>query len=272
MTEFKIGAALKATPPLIVFLAMLLGPPLWAGAAVIRDLRVGDNKEYVRMVLEFDRPLIPPPSFSIHGDTLQISLAGIINNLPDLQTGEYDGDIVHLDVSKTVDAMRIDAVYSFTPADVKAFALTGPHRFIIDAYRHPAPAAAGPPLEKSRHLGLIEETVSLPGPHSEPEKPLPAEASSFLNKTSTQTDGSPSSPIGSTDHLSRKRFQQRLVAALIAVTAIIVVLLLLLIWTGRSRTKPAAPSWVHDLPPTKDRDIESIDSVIGKHLKIHDQP
>lgn len=74
MAKCRIGVALKATPLLIVFLATLLAPVMRAEATVIRDLRIGDNNEYVRMVLEFDRPLNPSPSFSIYRNTLQITL------------------------------------------------------------------------------------------------------------------------------------------------------------------------------------------------------
>jgi hypothetical protein len=57
-----------------------------------------------------------------------------------------------------------------------------------------------------------------------------------------------------------------LLAALIVVTSIIAVLLFLLIWMGKNRKKPG-PSLTRNLPPTTDRDIESIDAVIGEHLK-----
>ena len=270
MTEFNKGVALKATPLLIMFLAMLLAPALRSEAAVIKDLRFGDNKAYVRMVLEFDQPLIPPPSFSINRDALQVVLTGIINDLPALQPGEYLGNIVSFEVSKTSDATRIEAVFSFVPAEVKTFSLTGPHRFIIDAYRPLSPDATGEPVEKARQIGLMEESLPLPEPYSEPERPISDVASPAVDEASIKAYA-PSSPHNShAGDARRNRFQQRLIAALIVVTSIIVVLLFFLLWTGNRRKKPIAPSWIHDLPPTTDRDIESIDSVIGEHLKSHD--
>ena len=269
MAKCRKGVALKATPLLIVFLAMLLAPILRAEATVIRDLRFGGNKEYVRMVLEFDRSLHPPPSFSIHRNTLQVTLNGITTDRPDRQAGEVHADIISLEVSRTSDATRIDAVFSFDPTDVKTFSLTDPPRFIIDAYRPVSQVSATPPGEESRQMGLIEETVSLPEPAGEPVTPQPDSGSTAIDEASIKPDGASSSVSGIADDLRQHRFQQRLIAALIVVTAIIVVLLIFLLWMGAGRKNPPEPSWIHDLPPTRDRDIESIDSVIGEHLKNH---
>jgi hypothetical protein len=270
MAEFNKGVALKATPLLIMFLAMLFAPALQSEATVMKDLRFGDNKAYVRMVLEFDQPLIPPPSFSINRDTLQVVLTGIINDLPALQTGEYLGDIVSVEVSKTQDTTRIEAGLSFVPADVKTFSLTGPHRFIIDAYRPPSPDAGGAPVEGSREIGLMEESLSLPEPYSEPEKPISEGEPRAIDESSIKAYAPSSTHSGIAGDARRNRFQQRLIAALIVVTSIIVVLLFFLLWTGSRRKKPIAPSWIRDLPPTTDRDIKSIDAMIGEHLKSHD--
>lgn len=270
MAKFRKGVALKATPLLIVFLAMLLAPSMRAEATVIRDLRFGGNEEYVRMVLEFDRSLRPPPSFSIHRNTLQVTLNEITTDRPDRQAGEIHADIISLEVSRTSDATRIDAVFSFDPADVKTFSLSDPPRFIIDVYRPVSPAAASPPGEAYRQVALIEEDVSLPKPINAPENPVPDSGSTAMDAASITSNGFASPTSGIPDDLRRNRFQQRLIAALIVVTSIIVVLLILLIWMGVDRKKLPEPSWVHDLPPTRDRDIESIDSVIGEHLKNHD--
>lgn len=263
MTELSKRVALKATPLLTVFLGMLLVSILQAEAAVIRDLRFGDNKDYMRMVMEFDRPLNPAPSFSVHRNTLQVTLAGITSNLPERQSGEYHADIINLEVSQMSDATRIDAAFSFDPADVKTFTLTDPHRFIIDAYRPISSAAARLPVEESRHMALIEEAVFLPEPYREPEKPLPTGGSASIDEAPVRTGGS-------AEDSGRNRFQQQLIAALIVVTSIIVVLLIFLIWMNGGRKHPARPSWVHDLPPARDREIESIDSAIGEHLKNHE--
>ena len=270
MAKCRKGVALKATPLLIVFLAMMLAPILRAEATVIRDLRFGVDKAYVRMVLEFDQPLSPPPSVSIQRNTLQVTLTGTTTDRPDRQTGEALADIISLEVSQTSDATHIDAVFSFDPVDVKTFSLTDPHRYIIDAYRPLSPAAAKPPGEASRQVALIEEDVSLPKPINAPENPLPDSGSTAMDAASIKSNGSFSPDSGIPDDLRRNRFQQRLIAALIVVTSIIVVLLILLIWMGADRKNLPEASWVHNLPPTRDRDIESIDSVIGEHLKNHD--
>ena len=271
MAKCRKGVALKATPMLIVFFAMILAPILRAEATVIRDLRFGDDKDYVRMVLESDRPLSPPPSFSIHRNTLQVTLTGITTDLPDRQTGNVHADIISLEVSQTSDTTRIDAGFSFDPADVKTFSLTDPHRFIIDAYRPLSPTAAKPPGEESRQMALIEETVSLPEPHSKLEKRIPAGGSASIGEAPVRADSAAPPIGGAADDSRQHRFQQRLIAALIVVTSIIAVLLIFLIWMAAGRKNLPEPSWVRDLPPTRDRDIESIDSAIGGHLKNHDR-
>ncbi len=269
MAKCKKGVASKATPLLIVFLAMLLAPSLRAGATVIRDLRLGGNDAYVRLVLEFDRSLHAPPSVSIHRDTLQVTLNGTTTDTPDRHAGKVLADIISLDVSRSPDATRIDAVFSFDPADVKTFSLNDPPRFIIDAYRPFSPATAAPPGRESRQMGLVEETVSLPEPAGEPVPPQPDSGSTAIDEGSIEPNGSDPSVSGMADDGHRNRFQQRLIAALIVVTSIIVVMLIFLLWMGAGRNPLPAPSWMHDLPPTRDRDIKRIDSVIGEHLKNH---
>ncbi|WP_319404576.1 hypothetical protein [uncultured Desulfosarcina sp.] len=270
MTEFKKGAVLKATPLLIMILSMLFAPTLRAEATVIKDLRFGDNKGYVRMVLEFNRPLILPPSFSINRDTLQVVLTGVVNDPSALQNGEHLGNIVSVEVSKTLDATRIDVRFSFVPADVKTFSLTGPHRFIIDAYRPLSPAGAELPVGKARQIGLIDEAMSSPEPCSKPEKPISDGKSPAIDNASIKDYDSASPHYGNAGDSHRNRFQQQLIAALIGVTSIIVVLLFFLLWMGSRRKKPITPSWTGELPSTKDRNIENIDSMIVNHLKSHD--
>jgi hypothetical protein len=268
MTEFKKGVALQARPLLLVVLIMHLWPTtLRAASTRITDLRFGNNKGYIRVVMEFDRPLNPTPSVSIDRNILQVTLTGIINNLSDPQIGIDNGDVISLDVSQKSDVIQIDAVFSFAPADVKTFSLIGPDRFIIDAYRPLSPANGIPTVEKARRIAPIEETVSLPEPASELKHSPPARASTVNDEASAGSPGSAYPRSGQAEDLRRYRFQQRLLAALIVVTSIIAVLLFLLIWMGNSRKKKPGPSWIRDLPPTTDRDIESIDAVIGEHLK-----
>lgn len=270
MTEINKWVSLKATSLLIVSLAMLLPPNLRAETTVIQDLRIGSNEGYVRMVLEIDRPLTPPPSFSINRNILQITLTGIIDGLSAPRPGEYRNDIVSLDVSKESEASRINVVFSFDPTDVKTFSLADPHRFIIDAYRPASSAAANLPAETTRQIPSIEENASLPESTSPPQKPAPAGMPAFSDEASMKAYGSDSSNSHSADDLNRNRYQQRLIAALIVVTSIIAVLLIYLIWIDSGQKKPQEPSWTHQLPQAKDQNIQSIDSTIRKHLNTHD--
>jgi hypothetical protein len=191
MTEFKKGVALQARPLLLVVLINHLWPTtLRAASTRITDLRFGNNKGYIRVVMEFDRPLNPTPSVSIDRNILQVTLTGIINNLSDPQIDIDNGDVISLDVSQKSDVIQIDAVFSFAPADVKTFSLIGPDRFIIDAYRPLSPANGIPTVEKARRIAPIEETVSLPEPASELKHSPPARALAVNDEASAGSPGS----------------------------------------------------------------------------------
>jgi hypothetical protein len=157
------------------------------------------------------------------------------------------------------------------PADVKTFALTGPHRFIIDAYR-PLPSQTVSQSIKNesptRSPGIHDQA---PEPYTTPEKPTSAALSTTIVEASLNAyEKLASSRPGATD-MQRNRRQQQLIAALIVVTSIIVILLFLLIWVGSAKQRSDDRSWLTDLPPTNDQAIASIDATIRDHLKTYDQ-
>jgi hypothetical protein len=269
MTEFKNWLMLKATPRLMASFAMLLALILHAEATVVKDLRIGDNKSYLRMVLELDRPLTRPPSVSIDRNTVEISLTGVLNNLSAPRTGEYRDGIASLDVSNVSDAIRVSVVFSFAPADVKTFSLTAPHRFIIDAYRPPPSATPLPPIEHVRQISPLEDNGSGQEPYSEPVEADAFGGSGSVSEASIKPHGTVSVAPVHVAEINRNRFQQQLIAALIGVTSIIVVLLFFLIWMGSGRNPRRETSWINHLPQTKDPTIENIDTVIRNHLKCH---
>ena len=271
MTEFNKWIALKVAPLLIVCLSLLLIAVPQAKATAIKDLRIGNTKDYVRIVLEFDRPLTPPPTVSIDHNRFQVSLTGIGNSLSAPEPAAQKTGITSLDVYRASGHPRIEATFEFQPADVKTFALTGPHRFIIDAYRPLPSAAANLPIGKGPQLPSIGKSDGLPEPYSKPEKLASADLSTAIVKASLAAYNALASEPPETDNSNRSRFQQRLLAALIFVTSIIVVLLLFLMWIGSGRNKKGQSSWLEHLPATNDQNIESLDSVIRKHLKTYDQ-
>ncbi|BBO72505.1 hypothetical protein DSCA_64350 [Desulfosarcina alkanivorans] len=247
---------------------MLLAPILSAEATVVKNLRFGDNKGYVRMVLEVDRALAQPPSVSINGSTIQVAMTGVLNHLPAPPTEASRDGIVSLDVTHVSDVMRIDAAFPFAPADIRTFSLTGPHRFIIDAYR-PSPSA-----DEDRPIDNKPQTTALESGSPIPKwNPVPDQSTPFggtVAEASMHSYGSLPSLSADAAEKGRNRFQQQLIAALIGVTSIIVVLLFFLIWMGSGRKKPREPSWIQHLPPARDPAIENIDAAIRDHLKRHD--
>lgn len=270
MIELKNWVAPKATPLIFVSLALLLAAALHAQAAVVKDLRIGNNDGYVRMVLEFDRPLTAPPSISTNHNHLQVSLTDIVNTLSTPRIEENQGDILRLNVSKPSDEIRIDAVFTFTPADIKTFALTDPHRFILDVYRPLPLEAASQTVENSHQMASDIASQTTQGTYRVPEETTVAGISSKIVEASMDGSRAFAAKGLEVENTDQNGVQQRLIAALIIVTTAIIVLLFFLIRISGRNVSSRRWSWRSHLPPTTDQNIESIDSVIRKHLKTYD--
>ena len=249
-------AALRLRIFLIIVIAFLL-PASRTEATVIKDLRIGSTQKYVRMVLESDQPLSPPPSFSIDDNALEVSLTGVDKKLAVGPFEDFSSDIISLEISRTSDVTRLEAVFSFAPADVKTFSLTKPHRFIIDAYRPLAATTGDPPLGKAGQV-----TASANRSH---DSALTKTAQS-LTEASVRAYRSVLSDNGVMDGTHPNRFHQRLLATLIGVTSIILILLFFLVFIGSRRKKSSKQSWINYLPLTQDPIIEDLDTQIGEHL------
>ena len=93
---------------------MLFAPLSTVQATVMADLRLGKNPGFVRLVMEFDQPPAPSPSFSVDGNRLQIDLKNIAGTpaVPEIIDG-----IARLDVSRKADEARAEVVFAFTPTD-----------------------------------------------------------------------------------------------------------------------------------------------------------
>ncbi len=258
-------------PRLMVLVILPLMPLVQADATVIRDVRIGSNDGYVRVVLEFDRPLTASPNLSIERNHLNATIDGITNT-PRLQSVETQTDgIVRLNMSGQSATVHIKAIYEFIPADIKSFALTGPHRFIIDAYRPPPSQADSQSVESQPSARLPQPHGNVPEPYAKTEKPTSAALSTTIVKASLNAYDKLASSRPRVADIQRSRFQQRLIAALIVVTTIIIVLLFFLIRIGSGKEHSRDRSWLTELPPTKDRTIASLDAAIRDHLKTYDQ-
>ena len=230
---------------LLVFLIVLLRPMLPANAAVIKDLRLGSKEGYVRVVLEFDRPLTPTPSFSIDGNRLQVDLLGIENDMPILHPDAFGDDIVSIYVYTVSAAKRIKVIFSFAPAHVKTFFLTEPDRFIIDVFRPVTSSAVNLPNETGRQRQVMGEdnTKVAPPPDTQALAAPAAGPATRMDEAPMEVNGSVAISQHTADESKRNRLHQRriqqvLIAALIVTTSIIAVLLFLLIWIDRDRKIP----------------------------------
>jgi len=79
MIELTKRVALKATPLSITFLAMLFIPLASAWATVKEDLRIGQCPGFMRLVMESDHFLSPPPLLSVDRNRLRIDLKTVAN-------------------------------------------------------------------------------------------------------------------------------------------------------------------------------------------------
>jgi hypothetical protein len=258
-------------PRLIVLVLLPLMPIPQANAAVIRNVHIGSSDGYVRVVLEFDRPLSASPYLSIERNHLSAIINGITNTPSPLSVETQPGGIVSLNMSGESATVHFDAIYAFIPADIKTFALTGPHRFIIDAYRPPSSQADSPSVERRPSTRSPQPHDNVPEPYATTEKPTSAALSTTIVKASLNAYDKLASSRPRVADFQRSRFQQRLIAALIVVTTIIIVLLFFLIRIGSGKHRPKDRSWLTDLPPTNDRTIASLDATIRDHLKTYDQ-
>lgn len=271
MTKFKQQVVPTATLLTIIWLTWLLAPVIPAGAVIVKDLRTGNNDGFVRMVIEFDSPLKPPPALVIDRNRLQIFLTGIDNAFAGVREDIQHSGLNRIDISKAPGRTCIEAIFSFEPSDVKTFSLTGPHRFIIDAYRPLPPKTADAPVAASAgHQAETRSTALTERWHSA-QKPLSASISSAIVGASLTKYGELASEGVISDRSPPDRFQQQLVVALIVVTTIIVILLFFLIWLSSGKGRDSSSIGSDQLPPTADPDIEAIDTAIRECLDSYDR-
>ena len=240
---------------LISVLLSLLPPAVHpAHADVIRDLRIGNQKDYIRFVLESDRPLTVVPSVDVSGNRLQVLLEGIINTIPLPRTETLAADILKLDLSSGHAHSTIQVDLAFSPTSIQTFMLTSPHRFIIDVYRP------------------VMATSLKTGPLKTPPGHLPRQLVSS-ERVEQPTPPSRQNPVDTKEGEKRSiqgwQFQQKLIIALILGTSFIAIALIVLIGLkhgGKPRPKP--PSWQEALPQERDATIEDLDKKIREQFKF----
>jgi hypothetical protein len=258
-------ASVNKTPvsTAVCLLLVLVAAVSSSQAAVIRDVRIGNQKGYLRIVLESDRPL-PPPTVSADGHLLRISLDDVINAIPLPDPGEYRQAVDHIDITQTSGKTTIAAVLRFAPADIRTFSLTGPQRFIVDLYRSAIPDTATTPAgaSASEPVGQLPEAYSRP--HAALSRPLAEAARENLAATAQDDDTAAARP-------QQGPSQRQLIAVLIAVTSVIAGLLFCLL-RASLKGKAASPAPRQDaLPPLNDPKIERIDQAIREQFDIIDR-
>jgi hypothetical protein len=221
MAKFKKGIVQIIRTLLFVFLGMSLSSTAWAEATIIKRIRTGSEKEYVRVVIETNARIEPRPKISVKGKTLQISLAGAEKNLSDLKSEAYRNDVVDIDVTRTstvtqITVTHINAILAFNPIRIRTFFLVNPHRFVVDAYR-PSSTAADKP---SANVPIIEGNGPESNDFDKRSTTLQEKGSSGSMESMGESDAKNSKTNGS--------FQQRMLIFLIAVTSIILVAIIFL--------------------------------------------
>jgi hypothetical protein len=232
MTESKKAATLILSALLMAIASLWLPPSVArADVTVIKDLRTGSDRAYVRLVLETDRALTQAPELSLDGNTLRIALADIDSDLPQIGSEAYRHDIDRINLFRTSDATLIEAVFSFVPADVRTFTLASPFRFVVDIYRPLSSIAAKKPTDATSPQARLAGKNGTPPPIINEKQPPPGSHLESAADASGSIDPEGNNP-GDAD---RNRFQQRLLAILIIVTSIILVVILILMCVDRKR-------------------------------------
>lgn len=254
--------ALIRTGQSILFAAIALttiqGVPV--EAAVVRDLRIGDQKGYVRFVVESDRAISPTPLVNHQENRLHISLEGVINTIPRPKPDAFTADIQDLDIVRQSDAPAINVVFAFLPARVQTFALTGPHRFIIDVFR--PPTVAGDSIQFSIEPDVRDAPSFAMESHSAPSEKADPGMSPRQNPPSEAMRGSDAGVV-------QRSIQPTIITTLILITSIAAILLAVLI--GVSVRRNRHQSSLHDrLPPEHDPAIDDLDKQIRELLDTRD--
>lgn len=271
MNRFEPGIESRAALLPIVLMVVCVGLSTHpAQATVIKELRVGGEDEAVRLVLEVDRAFARLPSVAIHGKAMNVTLAGALPPLPAIPAIDRHDGLVGLDISRSSEGVRIDAVFAFEPAVVNSFALTDPHRFIVDTYRTAASADAGMATTNAVQEAFGNATSSLPRSPDVPQPP--ATISTPADRAGRNAHGSEPSKTRDAVETDPIQTQQRLLASLIVVTSIMVALLFVLVWRGGIRkTARRERRVMAALPPARDPDIEKIDMAIMEYFRIYDR-
>ena len=259
-----LASAGKTPTSTVVCLLLVLAAAVSSSqAAVIRDVRIGSQKGYLRIVLESDRPLLPP-TVTADGHLLRISLKNVINAIPLPDPVEYRQAVDHIDVTQASGKTTIAAILRFDPADIKTFSLTGPQRFIVDLYRSALPDAATPPAGTSASEPTSQLPEAYSTPHTTLSRPLADAARENLAATAQDDDTL-------VVRQQQGPSQRQLIAVLIAVTSVIAGLLFLLLRASLKGKASSPVSRQDALPPVNDPQIERIDQAIREQFDIIDR-
>ena len=162
----------KATVRFILF-GVLLG--LWLSvsplnAAELSDVRVGTYDTFTRVVFQFDEPVqFDTPIVPSQG-TFIIRFRDARTSLSAQSLKSKSKGLNFLKVSSQAPHLKADVGLPFSNLAIKAFALKGPHRVVVDVYE-----TKPPPARITIKDVVIKDTQQRAQPV--PKKPQPATAS-----------------------------------------------------------------------------------------------
>jgi biofilm PGA synthesis protein PgaA len=170
--KIKIRAILLFTGILIVFFFLTE----LARAAKITSIRAGDHKHFTRIVFQSQGPVsFIKPVITNKGKFCMV-LSNTVSDLPPQITFEATAQIKVVDLTQKGPDLVADITLSFAFFKVKSYALTSPHRIVLDIYRKPItqkqqPKAAAKRIRSLVQAGNYKEALSILLPFtSEPMK------------------------------------------------------------------------------------------------------
>jgi hypothetical protein len=220
-------------------------------AAQLKDIRVGEYKNFTRIVFELDAPAASEKIELRSAKRLAVVLDNTSTDLIRKIPVERSPHITTLQILERGNRLTALLAFDFDGFDHQSFSLIDPPRLVLDI--HPTPqvpdAEAEPPessptlAQESENGALQTASDSRSEPASQPDAevvseksavqaPEPPPEESHKPRESVDRNSSPATPPTSANHSSNTRpgrLQFYLVIALVAITIVILALLLLML-------------------------------------------
>ena len=202
----------KATVRFTLFGALL---GLWfsanpLNAAELKDVRVGTYDTFTRVVFQFDRPVKFDKPIVQNQGAFTVIFRDVKTSLSAQSLKSKSKGLNSLKISSQAPHLKADVILPFSNIAIKAFALKGPDRVVVDVYETKPPPARitikdvvikdskqkAPPAAKTAQTttASVPSKAKAAAPPVKPAKPLPAKMKPVTKTQATKTTPVPTKP------------------------------------------------------------------------------